>query len=111
MFDSGLDTEHLFGQGRRMRRTRVRRRRLVVALLATSITIAAPVASRAVTRGADGARSVRYVVRPGDTLWGIAIRTTPGQDPRRVVAAIVQADGVDPGALEPGQVLRIPVSS
>jgi LysM repeat protein len=48
------------------------------------------------------------VVRPGDTLWSIATRTSPSVDPRLVVDAIASANTVDPGALVPGQQLIIP---
>jgi len=48
------------------------------------------------------------VVRPGDTLWLIARRVAPGQDPRGVVDAIVGANGVEAGSLVPGQTLVLP---
>ena len=48
------------------------------------------------------------MVRPGDTLWSIATRFEPSTDPRVVVDAISSANGVDPGALVPGQQLLIP---
>lgn len=49
-----------------------------------------------------------YVVRVGDTLWGIASRI-PG-DRRRVVYEIREANNLPGGALRPGQILRIPAS-
>jgi nucleoid-associated protein YgaU len=49
-----------------------------------------------------------YVVRDGDTLWSIASRLVPGEDPRPVVDAIAAINGVDAGALVPGQTLVIP---
>lgn len=60
--------------------------------------------------GAAGGRVPRVVVvRPGDTLWGIATRLVgPAGDPRPLVDAIVRANGVDPGAIRPGQVLEVP---
>lgn len=51
-----------------------------------------------------------YVVRDGDTLWSIASRLVPGEDPRPVVDAIAATNGVDAGALVPGQTLVIPAS-
>lgn len=51
----------------------------------------------------------RYVVRPGDTLWSIARRIHDG-DPRALVDAIQAANGTDPGALVPGQVLLVPAA-
>jgi nucleoid-associated protein YgaU len=49
-----------------------------------------------------------YVVREGDTLWSIARRLAPGEDPRPLVDAISAANGVEAGALVPGQTLVIP---
>lgn len=49
-----------------------------------------------------------YVVRDGDTLWSIASKLAPGEDLRPVVDAIAAANGVDAGALVPGQALVIP---
>jgi LysM repeat protein len=50
-----------------------------------------------------------YVVRPGDTLWSIAERLRPGEDPRPLVDAIQRANGVSAGELVPGQSLEIPL--
>ena len=49
-----------------------------------------------------------YTVRPGDTLWAIAKRTLGnGGRWREIYTANVAVIGKDPGALRPGQVLRI----
>jgi LysM repeat protein len=111
MFGSPLDIEHAFGHDGGMSRTRVRRRRL----FALSVTIglagilSGPVANAVGIGGSPEAESRRtYVVRPGDTLWSIATRTSPSVDPRLVVDAIASANTVDPGALVPGQQLIIP---
>ena len=59
----------------------------------------------------DGVQRVSqrtYVVRQGDTLWAIASRIAPAGDPRPVIQAIQDANGVDAGSLVPGAVLRIP---
>ena len=50
----------------------------------------------------------RYVVRSGDTLWWIALRVRPGQDPRQEVYAIEQANHLTGGVLSAGQVVTIP---
>ena len=110
MFGSPLDIEHPFGDDPSMSRTRVRRRRLVALCAATGLAavLSGPVAN-AVGVGAPVAESSRtYVVRPGDTLWSIATRFAPSTDPRVVVDAIASDNGVDPGALVPGQRLSIP---
>jgi LysM repeat protein len=52
-----------------------------------------------------------YVVRQGDTLWSIAQRVAPGEDPRALVDAITAANGVDAAAIIPGQTLLVPTGS
>ncbi len=111
MFDSGLDTEHTFGQASVVARTRGRRRRFAGGvLLVGALSLSAPVVASGVAggspRGTDAAD--RYVVRAGDTLWDIARERAPDRDPRDVVQAIVDANQIDAGALLPGQVLVIP---
>jgi nucleoid-associated protein YgaU len=58
--------------------------------------------------GAGLASRSSYVVREGDTLWSIARGVSPGGDPRPLVDAIAAANGVDPGAIVPGQTLFVP---
>ena len=49
-----------------------------------------------------------HIVRPGDTLWWIAVRVTgPEGDPRPLVDAIVERNDVA-GPILPGQSLVIP---
>lgn len=72
--------------------------------------LSGPVANAVgVSGGAEAGSARTYVVRPGDTLWSIARRSSPSVDPRLVVGAIASANQVDPGALVPGQELSIPV--
>ena len=71
--------------------------------------LSGPVANAVGLGGAPERPASRtYVVEPGDTLWNIASRFAPATDPRVVVDAIASANGVDPGALVPGQQLAIP---
>ena len=52
---------------------------------------------------------VSVVVQPGDTLWGLAREYAPSRDPREAVYIIRGAnDGIDPGRLQPGDVVLIP---
>ena len=96
-----------------MSRTDVRRRRLAV--LAAGAVVAGfwagPVA-RALAGSAEpvSAAGRSYVVRSGDTLWSIADRVAPGQDPRPVVDAIAAANQVGLDAIVPGQTLLIPLA-
>jgi nucleoid-associated protein YgaU len=53
---------------------------------------------------------VEVVVRPGDTLWGLARQYAPDMDPREAVYIIRTANGgIDPGRIQPGDVLLIPM--
>jgi len=49
-----------------------------------------------------------YVVRRGDTVWGIAASIAgPAGDPRPVVDRLVRVNGVRGGVILPGQELRL----
>ncbi len=78
--------------GRRRPSARVRRRRaLVVAVLLLAPPVGllggGPLATAGQAPAAAAGRSVGrvYIVRPGDTLWSIAERISPGSDPRPLV--------------------------
>jgi nucleoid-associated protein YgaU len=49
----------------------------------------------------------RHVVRPGDTLWSIAVAHYAG-DPRAAVWRIEERNGLSGSLLEPGTVLYLP---
>ena len=52
---------------------------------------------------------VEVVIRPGDTLWSLARQYAPDMDPREAVYIIRNAnDGLDPGRLQPGDVVLVP---
>jgi Tfp pilus assembly protein FimV len=73
-----------------------------------------PLAAGAVRRGEPSAPAAQQVpaqvvvVQAGDTLWSIAQRIRPGDDPREVAGEIVAANGVQPGALTVGSSLVVP---
>ena len=53
---------------------------------------------------------IEVVIRPGDTLWGLARQYAPDMDPRQAVYIIRTANGeLDPGRLQPGDVVLVPV--
>jgi nucleoid-associated protein YgaU len=89
---------------------RARRRRVavVVALSLAGGIWAAPFAHAGGPREPRPAHTDRVVVRPGDTVWSIAVRAAAGADPRPLVDAIVRANDIDPGSIAPGQTLVVP---
>ena len=112
MFDRTLDTEQRFAQAAAMERTYVRRRR-TVAVVATALVavLMSPLAAGAVRRGEPSAPAAQQVVvvQSGDTLWSIAQRVRPGDDPRQVVDEISATNGVQAGALTVGASLVVPL--
>jgi hypothetical protein len=75
----------------------------------TSTADASPVASPVVLSTASSIASStvqRVVVRPGDSLWSIAQRVAPGEDPRPVVDEVERARGDAP--LVPGETILWP---
>jgi LysM repeat protein len=110
MFGSALDPERTFDMMSPVGRTRVRRRRvaLLVSLVVATAAWTVPRVAVGDPEGEEAAASSRYVVRSGDTLWSIARRFAPGEDPRPLVDALLVTNGVEAGALVPGQTLVVP---
>jgi hypothetical protein len=113
MFGSGLDPEQVFGHHGVMTRTRVRRRRRrlgAVIVLGVGLWLTVPAAASALRGDAvvEHAPTLEYVVRDGDTLWGIAAATAPERDPREVVRLIDAVNGLDGASIVPGQLLVVP---
>ena len=101
-------------RGRRTSPTTLRRRRTALAVLVLGAVVVAGQAGAALGgsplaapgRSPTAISDPTIVVRPGDTLWAIAGRIAPGQDPRPVVDALVSLNGDRP--LVPGETLRWP---
>ncbi len=60
------------------------------------------------TGSGAGHSMLRVVVRPGETLWSIAVRTDPGADPRAVIQEIIDDNALRGTAIQDGQVLWVP---
>ena len=82
------------------RATRVRRRRLAALVLLAVVALGLGALLRWTAAGVVGSdsspepiSSAVYVVQPGDTLWTIAERVAPGEDPRPIVAELRQRHG------------------
>jgi LysM domain len=85
-----------------------RRGRLVGLLMIVAIAYGAFGLGRASAAPANLAnRPQSVVVQTGDSLWSIAERTMPGQDPRDAVAKIESLNRLTSAQVDVGQQLRI----
>jgi hypothetical protein len=90
-----------------------RRGRRVLSGLSIGIGLSLAVATAAVQLAhADGglqlAGSATVVVQSGDTLWSLAQEWAPEEDPRGVIDAVVELNGLQNVDLVPGMVLQLP---
>ena len=95
-----------------------RGRMVVAALVVTSLTIAALLASVLASGGAQatshgqpraGYQGMhRIVVQPGQTLWSIASAAEPTADTRLVVQQIMTANALTGTTISTGQLLWVP---
>ena len=95
------------GRVRLTRRGRALARLLATVLVVAVFLLVAPGLAKGIGPDRPTPR-VTYVVQPGDTLWSIANRVAPGQDPRPVVDGLIEANDVR-GGLRAGQELSIQV--
>jgi nucleoid-associated protein YgaU len=93
-----------------MTRTPVRTGRaltVVVALAASALLAGRAAGSADAPRLPVG--TTRHVVAPGDTLWEIArARVGAAGDPRPLVAAIEDLNGLQGGAVRAGELILVP---
>ncbi len=83
-----------------------RERRLALRLVVLLVVLGALMTQVAV--GTPGARGPHVVVRPGQTLWGIATSRYPQADPRQAIAAIEAANHLHGAVIVPGERLLLP---
>jgi LysM repeat protein len=92
------------------RRGRMVLRAGAFALLVTVAVLLGLLVAQVTSADPGGAPPYRTtVVKQGDTLWGIAVRTEPDADPVDTMAEIRQLNGLAGNRIEPGQKLRLPV--
>jgi hypothetical protein len=89
-----------------------RRGRVVLAVLAAlllaGLFVAGASAAQASAPAAAHAGDTRVFVQPGDTLWSIAQRTHPADDPQAVVQGILSANHLSSATVTVGQRLWVP---
>ena len=94
-----------------VRLTRLGRIVVLLAVLAMAFAAFALLGGPAVSTGqTHHAAQHTVVVRGGETLWDIASRIAPGEDPRVVIGDIVDLNNLsDAGSIRLGQKLFVPV--
>lgn len=88
-------------------------RRALVIALAVVLVLGVVGVVRATTSDAPVDQiDVTVVVPAGGTLWDLAERYAPvGADRSTWVAAVADRNGVDPGAIQPGTAVSVPVEA
>ena len=83
---------------------------MLVIALAVALTVIALGSGPAVSSGrTHHPASSSVVVGAGETLWDIASRVAPSEDPRTVIAEIVELNALeDAGSVRVGQRLEVP---
>lgn len=94
------------------RRARLTRRgRLLFVLALAGLLLAAFSAGRVSTaaHAAGSAPALGHVtISPGETLWQLAVRLAPENDPRVTVTRLMQLNHLNSPALQAGQTLLVP---
>jgi hypothetical protein len=87
-----------------------RRGRIVVFVFCLVLAgMVAALAAAAAGAGPDGATDPEVaVVRPGDTLWSVAERHAPSDDPHGVIEEIRRLNDLTGHTIHPGQELILP---
>jgi len=80
----------------------------VAALVWLAVAGRAQAADKVQQPGTTGHSMLRVVVRPGESLWTIAVRTDPAADPRVVIQQIIDDNALRGTAIRAGQVLWVP---
>jgi LysM repeat protein len=81
--------------------------RLLILLIAVGVVFL--LLSPRVEAGVEPQPAAQYLVKSGDTLWGITQSfATPEQDVRSLMGSIKKLSGLQNSTIHPGQVLLIP---
>ena len=92
-----------------------RRGRLALTLLAVGLLFLAISIGRTGSQAAlvteSGPGYQQATVEPGDTLWSVAQRIAPDNDPREVIAQIRRINDLKGSSLQVGQQLLLPTAA
>ncbi len=91
-----------------LRLTRRGRALLVLALLGLLLGLGFTFGQVSASRAAGSASTAVVTVRPGDTLWTIAVRVAPHHDTRQIVAALESKNHLRDASVQVGQRLVVP---
>ncbi|MBE3589415.1 MAG: LysM peptidoglycan-binding domain-containing protein [Firmicutes bacterium] len=72
------------------------------------VTVAAGAARNPSAARAPHVQAGVLIVQSGDTLWSLAERLAPDEDPRVWIAAVRRVNDLDSAVIRPGQRLRVP---
>ncbi len=87
---------------------------LVAALLLTAFSLGrqdTQAASAAAGGGASAPAPAQTTVQPGESLWSVAQRIAPDNDPREVIAQIRRLNDLTTSELQVGQHLLLPTAA
>lgn len=85
-------------------------RGIVFLVLVLILAGAAVICLAAVSRPAVAEKNAVVIVNPGDTLWSLAVRCRPEEDPRQTVQLIVALNDLEELTIRPGQRLFLPAA-
>lgn len=95
-----------------------RRGRALIVLLLAGLLLAAFSLGRDATQaagvaaeGSAGPQLEQTTVQPGESLWSVARRIAPENDPREVIAQIRRLNDLQGSQLQVGQHLLLPVAA
>ena len=93
-----------------------RGRAVLVLLLAVLLLTAFSIGQRdtqaaGVSAGSGAAAPVATTVQPGESLWSVAQRIAPENDPREVIAQIRRLNDLSTSELQVGQLLLLPTAA
>lgn len=81
----------------------------LVAVLFGAFSLGRTATQAAPTAGAEQVvQAEETTVQPGESLWSVATRIAPDNDPREVVAQIRRLNNLTSSQLQPGQQLLLP---